>query len=172
MPSITRLQAAATVKRKLGQLGGHLSAAGQGDEQTEGDFTDAVDYALRVCRFDAITDADTQSKITAVLAAVEYYALQQMLYHWTARPTQQQGAGASGLHLMVQTESTIASLRMTVKAALATLETALVAIGVRMDSQATALANIVEIAYDDDDTGPLVTGDHALPWFEEGYWPR
>lgn len=171
MPSMTRLEAAAKVSRKLGQLAGHLSPTGQGDTQTEGDYTDAVDYALRVCRFDAITEVDSHAKIEAILAAVEYHVLQMMLYHWTSKPTQQQGAGASGLHLMVQTESTIASLRMITKQARAAMETAMVAIGVRLDSQATAVAGTVTIDHEDEDTQDLVYGDHALPWFEEGYWP-
>lgn len=170
MASITRRQVAATVSRKLGQLAGHMTYTGQGDEQTEGDYTDAIDYALRVCRFASIDDVTDGARVEAVLAATEYYALEQMLYHWTAKPTQQQGAGASGLHLMVQTESTIASLRMTVKAAREKMTSALAAIGVRLDSQATAIANIVEIDHEDADTQDLVLGETALPWFEEGYW--
>lgn len=172
MASITRLEAAAVVSRKLGDLASGMEATGQGATQTEGDFTDAVDYALRVCGYDAISEADAYPKINAVLAAVEYYVLERMLYHWVSRPTQQQGAGASGLHLMVQTETTIASLRQMVRTARTNMETALVAIGVRLDSQATAVAGIVEIDHQDADTGALVQGEHSLPWFEEGYWPR
>lgn len=170
MPSITRLKIASTVKAKLGQLAGHLSATQQGTEQPEGDLTDAVDYALRVCRFDDVTEADSHAKIQALLTAAEYYAVEQMLYHWTSRPTQQQGAGASGLHLMVQTETTIGSLRQIAKQARSHMETALIAIGIKLDSQSTAVANIVEISHEDEDTAPLVTGDHSLPWYEEGYW--
>ena len=166
---ISRREIAAKVSRKLGQLAGHLRPVGQGD-LTEGDYTDAVDYALRTCRYSSIDSVTSAAAVEAALAATEYYVLQQMLYHWTAKPTQQQGAGASGLHLMVQTESTIASLRMTVKAARENMQTALSAIGVRLDSQDSALANIVELDHEDADVQDMVLGDTALPWWEETYW--
>jgi len=171
MASITRRKVAEVVHRKTDDLGGGLKYTQLGDDQPEGDYTDAIDAALRTCRFATIADADTDDKISAVLTGAEYYIMQRLLNKWISRPTVQQGAGASGLHLMVQTESTIASLRMSVKGLRQELSDALARIGVSIDRADSILAGTVEIDHENEVTQDLVDGSHALPWFEESYWP-
>ena len=171
MASITRRQVAEAIHRKMDDLGGGLKATDLGSDQSEGDYTDGIDTALRVCGFDAIADADTGDKIQAVLIATEYYMTQRLLNKWISRPTTQQGAGASGLHLMVQTESTISSLRQNVRHLRQDLKDALAKIGVSLDKSSAVMAGVAEIDHEDDESYQLVDGKHALPWYEESYWP-
>lgn len=172
MASITRREVAAILHRKMDDLGGGLRPTEVGTDQPEGDYTDSIDNALRICRFSAITEADSDDKILAILAAGEYFITQRLLNKWVARPTTQQGAGASGLHLMVQTESTIASLRMNVKTLRLDMQDALSRIGVKLSGTSGVVAGVAEIDHDDDLTGPMVYGDHPLPWYEESYWDK
>jgi hypothetical protein len=171
MASITRREIAEIIHRKMDQLGGGLEPTDVGSGQAEGDYTDGIDSALRMCQLSDITKADTMDKISAAIVATEYYMLQRMLNKWISRPTTQQGAGASGLHLMVQTESTVAALRMNVKAVRGDMINALAKIGVKIDSASLTVAGIAEIDHEDAVTQDLVIGAHALPWFKEGYWP-
>lgn len=171
MASITRREVADSIHRKMDDLGGGLKATELGSGQTEGDYTDGINSALRLCGFDTIASANTGDKIQAVLIATEYYMTQRLLNKWISRPTTQQGAGASGLHLMVQTESTISSLRQNVKHIREDLKNALAKIGVSLDRSSAILAGVAEIDHEDDASGPLVYGAHSLPWYEESYWP-
>lgn len=170
MPSITRLEIARIISRKVGDLGSGLQVSNQTGDQTEGDYTDAINSALRICQFDDIGDVDTYPKITAILTAVEYYIVEGLLYHWTSKPTTQQGAGASGLHLMVQTESTVASLRMTVKSLRSNMIEALGAIGVHVNRVGIASAGVVRLDHENELTAPLVVGDKTVSWWAETYW--
>ena len=164
-----RSEYAAIVHRKLGDLGSDMSIQAEGD-QTEGDLTDALDSALRDCGFSAVTEATEGPQIQAILIGMEYYAVEGLFLHWVARPTTQQGAGASGLHLMVQTETSIQSLRMGVRMLKEKYEKALTRIGASLAVVGQATGGAVLLDHTQDTMEHLVTGTHKLPWFDEGYF--
>jgi hypothetical protein len=169
MAALTRGQYAETVHRKLDDLATDLSFVGEGD-RTEGDYTDAIDSALRDCGFTAVSEADLDAEVQAIFAGVEYYALTRLLYKNVSKPTTQQGAGTSGLHLMVQTESLVRSLRLIINTARENYKSALRLIGRSLEEQSDMKAGAVTVSADDAVSSAFVIGDKALPWFQEGYY--
>lgn len=169
MAALERREYAETADRKLDDLAADLSPVADG-AQTEGDYTDALDSALRDCKFSGVSEAEDDDQIQAMAAGVEYYALTRLLYKFLAKPTTQQGAGASGLHLMVQTESMVRSLRLVIRGARDAYIDALTLIGESLTEQAGMKAGAVQLSRDDDRAYPIIAGPHALPWMGEGYY--
>lgn len=164
--SLTRQAYAQAIHRKLDDLASNLSYVAAGD-QTEGDYTDAIDSALRDCGFSAVSEADTDMEIRALMTGVEYHALSRVTYKFLAKPTTQQGAGASGLHLMVQTETTVRSLRLVAESVRKAYADALAGIGRSLSLPQVAVGGVLIAEIGDPLTEDVIIGVDALPWFTE-----
>ena len=168
--SLTRAQVAGIAHRSLGLLGASLRDVQQG-AQTEGDFTDAIDMAMRDCGLSAMADCDTQAKERALIQGTTYYVLLRLYRDRAAEITSQQGAGAAGMHLSIDPGTSLGSLRLHIAEEYSRYTDALSAIGKTMtsDPSAAGLSSVVFVDDEDEQSMSLVTGEMALPWWEEGY---
>ena len=166
MASITRAAVAAMVHEALGELAADFSLASE-EERAEGDYTYPIDRTLLDLDYADITEADTNPKIRAVLAGTEYHALERLYRNLVHQPTAQQGAGASGMHLSINVETNIRSLRLHLKDSRERYEHELALIG-------ATLSVVLDTSYvlvdaNEPMTQALVSSDKGLPWFVEGY---
>lgn len=172
MAAITRAQVAVIVHESLDSLAGDLTTSGD-STRTEGDYTYPLDEALRDCGYDAITEADSHGKIRAILRGTEFHILRRLYRKQASRAAQsQQGAGASGMHLAVNYESNIRSLRIHLAQARDEYASALEAIGLSLsaDPESGGGAGQVVLVDDEDSlTQALVSDAVGLPWWSEGY---
>lgn len=171
--SITRENAAAMVHEILGELATDFKTSAEG-AKTEGDYTYPIDRTLMDCAFDAITDADSNAKIRAVLHGTEYYALVRLYRKVVHRPSSQQGAGASGMHLSLNVETNIRSLRLHLNTAMEQYKASLKAIGIALDVDPDLGSGMTGYVLVDDDSAlggkALVADtDYGQPWWRDGY---
>ena len=168
--ALTAQQAAAEVHELLDDLAAGLTTDDDGEGRDIGDYTVPLRMTLRDCGFSAITDASTQTQERAVLNGMQYYAYLRLFRKFGARASQQQGAGASGMHLALDWSSTAKTLRMHVRECKENYEQSLAAIG-RSLTEDPDLASTASQAVNVDATtevgARLLRTYDGLPWFAE-----
>lgn len=168
--ALTATQAAAMVHEMLDDLAADLSTMHDGDERAIGDYTYPLEFALRDCGLAAISEATTQAQERAILQGMQYYAYLRLFRKFGARASQQQGAGASGMHLAIDWSSTAKTLRMHVAECKLSYGDALKAIGKGLDTNPalSASASKPVIADLSSDEGARLTRVYdGLPWLTE-----
>lgn len=109
--ALTAQQAAERVAESLDNLGADLSKEADGNRSI-GDYTYPLEYALRDMGLSDISEATSNAQERALLLGMRHYAYQRLFLKFASRATQQQGAGASGMHLALDWSSTAKTLRM------------------------------------------------------------
>jgi len=170
MAALTATQAASRVHEALDDMASDLTYADDGGERSIGDYTFPLESTLRDCGFSDISEASTNAQVRAVLAGMEYYALNRLVRKYLARTSQQQGAGASGMHLAQEWASTAKTIRANIGAVKQTYLDALAAIGITLaqdPSMAGSAAQAVLVDRDRTVGAALLRTYEGAPWFVE-----
>ena len=168
--SLTAVGAAARVHEALDDLASDLTTTDDQAGRDIGDYTYPLEAALRDCSFSDISEATSQAQERAVLAGLEYHTLNRLVRKYMARTSQQQGAGASGMHLAQEWAATAKTLRGAIAAAREVYESALSAIGIDLASDPSlsgTTAQPVLVDRDRDVGAALLRTHEGAPWFVE-----
>ena len=168
--ALTEQQAAAEVHELLDDLAADLSTQDDGNGRTIGDYTVPLRMTLRDCGFSAITDATTQTQERAGLNGMQYYAYLRLFRKFGARASQQQGAGASGMHLSMDWSSTAKTLRMHTRECKENYEQSLAAIGRSLTEDPDLASTATQAVFVDATTDigeRLLRTTEGLPWLTE-----
>lgn len=163
-------QAAAAVHEMLDDLAAGLSPQENGAGRPVGDYSVPLDFTLRDCGFSSITDASTQTRERAILNGMQYYAYLRLFRKFGAKASQQQGAGASGLHLSIDYSSTAKTLRMHVRECKESYTESLAAIGRSLleDPDLASTASKAVVVDANTDMGErFLRPFGGTPWFAE-----
>lgn len=168
--ALTAQEAAAMVHEMLDDLAADLSTADDMNGRTIGDYTYPLNMTLRDMGLASIGLATTSAQERAVLYGMQYYAYLRLFRKYAARASQQQGAGASGMHLALDWSSTAKTLRMHVAECKDNYQAALVSIGLGLDADPDYISGSGQAVVLDDETdvgARLLRTYSGLPWFTE-----
>lgn len=168
--ALTEKQAADRVSAMLDNLGADLSTEQDGDKAI-GDYSYPLEFTLRDMGLSAIANATAGAQERAVLNGMQYYAYLRLFRKYASRASQQQGAGASGMHLSLDWSSTAKTLRMHVRECKDSYELSLAALGLAIGEDpdmggTVSQAVVVERGASSADDAMLRPYD-GLPWFVE-----
>lgn len=168
--ALTDQQAAAMVHEMLDDLAADLDPQDDGAGRNIGDYTYPLDFTLRDCGLSDITEAASQMQEKAILLGMQYYAYLRLFRKFGARASQQQGAGASGMHLALDWSSTAKTLRMHVRECKENYREGLAAIGISLDEDPNLASTGSDAVIVDDTTdvgARLLQPYTGLPWLAE-----
>lgn len=168
--ALTEQQAAAAVHEMLDDLAAGLSVQDDGQGRAIGDYTVPLEFTLRDCGFSGITDATTQTQERAILNGMQYYAYLRLFRKFGAKVSQQQGAGASGMHLAIEYSSTAKTLRMHVRECKENYTESLSAIGQNLTEDPDLASTAAKAVVVDPATAigeRFLRPYKGLPWFAE-----
>lgn len=168
--ALTAREAAAMVHELLDDLAADLSTADDMQGRSIGDYTYPLNMTLRDMGFTDISSATTSAQERAVLSGMQYYAYLRLFRKYAARASQQQGAGASGMHLALDWSSTAKTLRMHVAECKDNYQAALEAIGMGLDADPDYVSGAGKAVVVDKDTtvgARLLRTYDGLPWLTE-----
>lgn len=171
--ALTAQQAAAMVHEQLDDMAAGLDTQDDGNGRYIGDYTFLLEYSLRDVGFSDITEATSGAEERAILHGMEYYGYRRLFRKYAARVSQQQGAGASGMHLSMDWSSTAKTLRMHLAQARAAYEGALRAIGISLEEDPESPSTASQFVVVDPDTEvgqALIRPYDGLPWFAEAVY--